>query len=385
MKYFNNIKQIFIFAILIVGVSAQTKAGTLAVCPQGSEGDHAFRPRDISKCVWVVNDHNKKPSSRSEVDYNIYCPGRMTQKDVNRVGAKIVSGTPIRNQAQHKMNPVVEQHQKAGLVPHYRSVPHRYEYACWLGEKHSVATHFKLRVYATPSGLSGGRNCRYFGSQNGGIAINAVMDREYKCSGLFHNYEKGNTVWQHAKSLVKRDFIKEIKKVNGKACILKTTDIQCDPCTKSDKLIVRVKTVSKASHCPANTYGTVPDSGRVINLGGKKCLDIHAPDIRRNGGKVQMWDCNGQPQQQWTLKGNALKNSAGKCLDIHAPDIRRNGGKVQIWDCNGQPQQQWTLKGNALKNSAGKCLDIHAPDMRRNGGKVQIWDCNRQPQQQWAL
>lgn len=216
MKYFNNIKQILIFAIVIIGISTQTKAGTLGVCPQGSEGDHAFRPNDISKCIWVVNDHNKSPSAFNEVDYNIYCPGRMTQAEVNRVGKKIVLGTPIRNQAQLKINPVVEQHQRAGLVQHYRSVPHRYEYACWLGENHSVATHFKLRVYATPSG-SGDRNCRFYGSQNGGIAINARMDREYKCSGLFHAKEKGNTVWKHAKKLIKRDFIEDIKKSEWKS------------------------------------------------------------------------------------------------------------------------------------------------------------------------
>ncbi|AOC52591.1 putative secreted hydrolase [Microcystis aeruginosa NIES-2481] len=83
--------------------------------------------------------------------------------------------------------------------------------------------------------------------------------------------------------------------------------------------------------------------------------------------------------------GNALVNAGGKCLDIHAPDMRNNGSRVQVWDCNGQPQQQWSFSGNALVNAGGKCLDIHAPDMRNNGSRVQVWDCNGQPQQQWRF
>ncbi|WP_375495716.1 RICIN domain-containing protein [uncultured Nostoc sp.] len=86
-----------------------------------------------------------------------------------------------------------------------------------------------------------------------------------------------------------------------------------------------------------------------------------------------------------TSKGNALVNGGGKCLDVHAPDMGTNGGKVQVWDCSGQPQQQWTLKDNALVNGGGKCLDVHAPDMGTNGGKVQVWDCSGQPQQQWRF
>jgi hypothetical protein len=81
----------------------------------------------------------------------------------------------------------------------------------------------------------------------------------------------------------------------------------------------------------------------------------------------------------------ALVNAGGKCLDVDAPNIRNNGGKVQVWDCTGQPQQQWSFRGNALVNGGGKCLDVDAPNMSNNGGKVQVWDCNEQSQQQWRF
>jgi formate-dependent nitrite reductase cytochrome c552 subunit len=125
--------------------------------------------------------------------------------------------------------------------------------------------------------------------------------------------------------------------------------------------------------------------GNALVNAGEMCLDVHLPDMRNNGGKVQVWQCNGQPQQQWSLNGNALVNAGGMCLDVHQPDMRNNGGKVQVWQCNGQPQQQWSLNGNALVNAGGMCLDVHQPDMRNNGGKVQVWQCNEQPQQQWRF
>ena len=120
------------------------------------------------------------------------------------------------------------------------------------------------------------------------------------------------------------------------------------------------------------------------NAGGL-CLDVHAPDIANNGGRVQVWACNGQPQQQWSVKDGAVVDAAGLCLDVHSPDIANNGGRVQVWECNGQPQQQWRIENGVLVNAAGLCLDVHAPDIANNGGRVQVWACNGQPQQTWSL
>lgn len=62
-----------------------------------------------------------------------------------------------------------------------------------------------------------------------------------------------------------------------------------------------------------------------------------------NGGRVQVWVCNGAPQQQWTAFANgALRNAGGLCLDVHAPDQALNGARVQVWQCNGSPQQRFT-------------------------------------------
>lgn len=133
--------------------------------------------------------------------------------------------------------------------------------------------------------------------------------------------------------------------------------------------------------------GSPLNSGLVrIRSGADKCLDVHAPDQDVNGGKVQVWDCNGTNQQTFILDGDTVKTKGGKCLDVHAPDQLTDGGRVQVWDCNGASQQIWRVEFNArrITNGGRKCLDVHAPEQRANGGRVQVWDCNGSLQQIWT-
>lgn len=126
-----------------------------------------------------------------------------------------------------------------------------------------------------------------------------------------------------------------------------------------------------------------------IQVSGGKCLDVHAPDMRNNGGRIQVWSCNGQPQQIWHFNSVAgvIYNEGGFCLDVHAPDIANNGARVQIWACNGSAQQRWTVDTGrrSILISSGLCLDVHAPERLTNGGRVQVWSCNNSPQQNWAF
>lgn len=119
----------------------------------------------------------------------------------------------------------------------------------------------------------------------------------------------------------------------------------------------------------------------VYNLGNGKCLDVYAPELGQEGAKVQIWDCNGNVNQQWVLRGNQLQNAAGQCLDVPPDQLAMDGGRVQMWSCNGTPSQQWQLIGTELKNAAGLCLDI--TDLYTNGAQAQVRPCNGQINQQW--
>lgn len=152
----------------------------------------------------------------------------------------------------------------------------------------------------------------------------------------------------------------------------------CDPIWLSETILT---CGGPRTPCSTNSAGITPIR---IRSGVGKCLDVHAPDRRNNGARVQVWDCNGEDQQTWIRRGKAYMTKDGKCLDVHAPDQNLNGARVQIWECNGSPQQQWTSgSGTSIRSAAGKCLDVHRFDQNANGGKVQVWDCNGELQQQW--
>lgn len=135
---------------------------------------------------------------------------------------------------------------------------------------------------------------------------------------------------------------------------------------------------------PAST--SVPSVGAEIRTGAGLCLDVHAPEMSTNGGRVQAWACNGQPQQRWTYNHNtrAVRVTSGLCLDVHA-GINQNGNRVQVWACNGQVQQQWfPMIGGVIRSRSGLCLDVHAADQTTNGARVQVWQCNGSLQQRFT-
>ena len=68
--------------------------------------------------------------------------------------------------------------------------------------------------------------------------------------------------------------------------------------------------------------------------------------MNADGTRVQIWDCAaGNQNQQWRYNAAAqsLTNpSTGRCLDA-AGQGTANGTPLQIWSCNGQGNQRWTI------------------------------------------
>jgi hypothetical protein len=133
-----------------------------------------------------------------------------------------------------------------------------------------------------------------------------------------------------------------------------------------------------------------------------KCLDVHAPAQWTNGAHVQVWDCNGEIQQQWKFIDGTIRSRAGKCLDVHAPEQYKNGARLQVWDCNGSRQQRWKLRHIGepsvsiytpykIVSGAGKCLTVDGKrpyPAYHNGARVTVWDCNditKRDEQEWHL
>jgi hypothetical protein len=133
---------------------------------------------------------------------------------------------------------------------------------------------------------------------------------------------------------------------------------------------------------PGTGSVTLPTGPVTSGIAGK-CLDDYTGSSA-DGTKVDLWDCNNTPAQQWTV-GNSLVQINGKCLDIVGAGSTANGTLVDLWDCNGGSNQVWTAENGALVNPAsGKCLDDPGLSTT-NGTQLEIWTCNGGSNQQWTL
>ncbi|MEU9836764.1 ricin-type beta-trefoil lectin domain protein, partial [Streptosporangium sp. NPDC048047] len=116
-----------------------------------------------------------------------------------------------------------------------------------------------------------------------------------------------------------------------------------------------------------------PAGGALKGTGSGRCLDVSGAS-QSNGAQIQIWDCNGQANQNWATTGSGeLRVYGNKCLDVSGAGTA-DGTAVTIWDCNGQNNQKWRLNtdGSITAVGANKCLDVSGYGTA-NGTKVHIW------------
>jgi lysophospholipase L1-like esterase len=122
----------------------------------------------------------------------------------------------------------------------------------------------------------------------------------------------------------------------------------------------------------------------IVGVQSGRCLDV-AGVSTTSGTQVQLWDCWGGSNQQWTYTASKqLMVYGNKCLDAYGRGTT-NGTAVVIWDCNGQTNQQWNLNANGTITGvqSGLCLDANGA-ATANGTKVQLWGCWGGTNQQWV-
>ncbi len=151
-------------------------------------------------------------------------------------------------------------------------------------------------------------------------------------------------------------------------------------------------TTSPTGSGPTSTPTSTPTSspptstppsggGRIVGAQSGRCIDV--PNASQtNGTRVQLYDCNGQTNQAWTLTSSKQLTGYGSaCLDAAGSG---NGSAVQIYSCNGQANQQWNVNSNGTITGvqSGRCLDVWGTG---NGQQVQIYDCSGQANQRFAL
>ncbi|TMR99199.1 RICIN domain-containing protein [Nonomuraea basaltis] len=135
---------------------------------------------------------------------------------------------------------------------------------------------------------------------------------------------------------------------------------------------------------PSPTPTPTSGASALKGVGSGRCLDVSGAS-QANGAQAQIWDCNGQANQQWTsTSAGELRVYGTKCLDVNGAGTA-DGTSVIIWDCNGQNNQKWRLNadGTITAIGANKCLDVSGAGTA-NGTKVHIWTCTGGTNQKWT-
>jgi len=126
--------------------------------------------------------------------------------------------------------------------------------------------------------------------------------------------------------------------------------------------------------------GSTGPTSAIRGAGSNRCLDVNGAS-QTDGATVQIWDCNGGPNQQWTLTASGQLTVYGnKCLDVPGTT---SGSRVRIWTC-GSGNQQWRVNadGTIVATGSGLCLDVNGAGTA-NGSAVQVWTCNGGTNQSW--
>jgi hypothetical protein len=130
--------------------------------------------------------------------------------------------------------------------------------------------------------------------------------------------------------------------------------------------------------------GTGGGTSTIVGTGSGRCVDVPGAS-QTQGTQVELWDCNGGTNQQWTYtSANELRVYGSDCLDAYGQGTTA-GTKVDIWPCNGGGNQKWTFNANGTitGTQSGLCLDATGAGTT-NGTLLELWTCNGGSNQQWT-
>lgn len=135
----------------------------------------------------------------------------------------------------------------------------------------------------------------------------------------------------------------------------------------------------------ARSSPAAPSTFRLVAAQSGLCLDV--PQSKTAAGtQLDIWDCNGDPNQVWTQTGSKqLTVYSGddlRCVDS-AFGATTPGAFAIIWPCSSAANQ-WSLNANGTVTDvrSGLCLDV-TQNGTSDGSPVQLWTCNGGENQVW--
>ncbi|MFK0258764.1 ricin-type beta-trefoil lectin domain protein [Streptomyces sp. NPDC090445] len=141
----------------------------------------------------------------------------------------------------------------------------------------------------------------------------------------------------------------------------------------------------RISNVTAYNHSTIPSATRttlVSAVSDTKCADDNG-ESTADGNRIQIWDCNNGPAQQFEVREDGELRVFGTCVEA-ADGGTANGTPVQLMTCKGGGAQQWlpTAAGGFLNPRSGRCLNLPNAAIG-NGTQLALHDCNGSNAQRW--
>lgn len=117
------------------------------------------------------------------------------------------------------------------------------------------------------------------------------------------------------------------------------------------------------------------------------CLDVTGGTTDKAGTPIEVWGCNGLPQQNWIWCKDGTIRPAGNtnmCLDVPGGDPTKQNN-LQIWNCqDGDDGQLWARDDKSMAiypskvgvyNQNSMCMDVEGG--LKEGHQVNIYKCTK--------
>ena len=138
-------------------------------------------------------------------------------------------------------------------------------------------------------------------------------------------------------------------------------------------LATLVLTVGLTGAAPAQAATGTP----VVGVASGRCLDVIG-NVKTTGTRVNIWDCNGQANQAWTLTaaGELRVYDGARCLDVARQRHHSPGGSSRSTPATGGANQKWRRQrdGTIVGVQSGLCLDVTGAEHRPTAPRP---DCGR--------
>jgi len=126
----------------------------------------------------------------------------------------------------------------------------------------------------------------------------------------------------------------------------------------------------------------------LLNRDQSQCLDIKGGNVY-NGASMQIWGCNGLPQQnfKWCSDGRIVSALNDKyCLDVPGGDPSKSN-YLQMWECNSHDGQWWKYDTQSMavfpaKTGETMCMGIEHGSTSP-GSRVNIYSCKTGTGEAW--